>query len=64
MNDGELDWLNDTYRFLKLVFVSRGDRIFLFRRGTDGEPTGDVLRRFEDIDKAEKWMHARVQRGR
>ena len=48
MSDGELDRLNDEYRREGLVFV-RKRKIGVYLRGTDGEPTGDALMRFENV---------------
>ena len=52
MSDDELDRLNETYRHDGLVFV-RKRKIGVYWRGTDGEPTGKALMRFDNIKDAE-----------
>lgn len=66
MSDGDLDRLNDTYRLelearYGLVFA-RKRKIGVYRRGTDGRPTGDALMRFENIEDAEEWLWQRILR--
>ena len=63
MSDDELDRLNETYRYDGLVFV-RKRKIGVYWRGTDGEPTGKALMRFDNIEDAEEWAWSRAGRGK
>ena len=75
MIDGEIDRLNGTYRFeledrYGWVFVRIATpiratlpyKIGVYGRGTDGQPTGDALMRFANIEDAEEWLYERILR--
>ena len=62
MSDDELDRLNETYRYDGLVFVCKR-KIGVYWRGTDGEPTGKALMRFDNIEDAEEWAWDRHLRN-